>query len=81
MNKSKESPTNPFSPPRGWKLWVAQVIVCVVLFAIWSPIAAAIGISSLWASVIFVVAFTIFGQTPWGRKTEDFLLRVIRREG
>lgn len=78
---TKTTKTSPYAPPGGWKIWLAQMAVGALMMSVWAPIADLLELSDLVRTIIFVIGYVIFWMSAAGRKTTEFLERMIRREG
>jgi ABC-type uncharacterized transport system YnjBCD permease subunit len=78
LSELKESTTQ--KPKHGkysLRLFLLEVAIGIGVMAVWSPLAAALGIVFPWMNIIFVVAWVIFWMTPVGQRIEGHLIRLI----
>jgi hypothetical protein len=68
-------------PEGGWLLWLVEIVIGVAVLSVWHPVAAVLGITQPWVTIIFIVGWVVFWATPLGIKTRETLKRIIRREG
>lgn len=78
MSESKSKPAVTLD---SWQTFVAEIVVGILLLAVWTPFATLLGITSPFITLIFMVAWPLLYLSPLGYRMRLVLLRMINRRG